>query len=504
MSLPQPILRKIENAIEEFGIPGLGLVVISPKFSTIRTFGYADIQTKRRIDKNSLWQLASVSKNISATCLAWMVEKGGVRYTSRVNSQLDNRSRHHNDNDNNNTIGRIVRFKDDFVTKNVNIKDCMSHTTGLGTEVTKTLGIYGYDLNTIYNSFKYHDNVGFRTLFYYNDEAFTLGFQTACCLLNNNVHGEFKEFFENFDMNDTTTDIEDIRASKNRVISYIVNDNGATPTQPFDISFFTPAGGVASTLSDLHKFLQIHLQQKIKGLNEIYSKVVVSGQPNGKYYGIGTAIENFGENNIYFHEGLYLTGVSHIVLYDITNQIAIVILTNSVTAVPGPLAFYIYLYLLGNIDLAETVYTTKLSRGEELLASLQCTTSQTYFKHPAAYCSNGSSREYNHESQCTCKNCKQDALNKRLLNICTRSSMTFYNDKFGQISIRDMRITVGRLSPAKINLVDGTLFFVVKDVDNQPNQGLAQFAIGVDGKIVLNTIINCQYALYHLLDSDST
>lgn len=44
MSLPIEIKQKIMSAMKQFNIPGLGLVIISPEYTGISKFGYANLE----------------------------------------------------------------------------------------------------------------------------------------------------------------------------------------------------------------------------------------------------------------------------------------------------------------------------------------------------------------------------------------------------------------------------------------------------------------------------
>lgn len=403
-----------------------------------------------------------------------MVSKSDVKYTDRINSKKS---------------GQDIKFNNKFITENINIRDCMSHTSGLNDSPVSILGLYGYDTNTIERSFRYYQNEGFRTLFHYNNNIFSLGFETACKIVNETIESQFRDFFNKFNMNDTTTNLRAIQASKKRVTSYLVEDGTSTPTQPFNQTTFIPAGGVASTLTDMMKFLKIHLKQQIKGLDRIYSKVVISGPPNGEYYGIGTAIEYPLLNPVYFYPGLYGTGVAHIVLYDIKTQIGIVILTNSVNPVPDPLVFYIYLQLLGYTDLANKVYDERLALAEEEIAGVfSCETVRTYFKNPPIECSKS-------DKNCDCNKCRHDDIMAKI-NVCSSEPMVFHNDKYGKLVIENGMITVGKLKPVKFTIKDNSIYFTVQNINNQPLSGIGQFAIGVHDDLVLNTLIECTYAMY--------
>lgn len=63
------IIEKVLTAMKEFDIPGLVLVALGPDFRMKKAFGVTDKKKGTKATNDCVWQTASISKNISATCL---------------------------------------------------------------------------------------------------------------------------------------------------------------------------------------------------------------------------------------------------------------------------------------------------------------------------------------------------------------------------------------------------------------------------------------------------
>ena len=447
------IIDKIEGILSVHTIPGLGLVIRSPQGNTIQGFGFANIDAGTPIEPDSLWQLASLSKNISATCAAWLLQDEEIiSYSTPINSYAC----------------KTVKFATESQTSDVSIRSCFSHTTGVQEQAGSDMATYGYGWRDIVETFRYYPNIGFQYFFNYGNETFSLGLESLTRFFSSDPRRALAKFFKHFQMTSTTTSLRKVIESPKKVTSYSPDKQDVLlPTQTFDSSAFVPAGGISSTLSDLDRYLQIHLGQEIQNLSAIYSPVTESGIPNGKLYGMGTAIDELVGDKVLFHQGLYITGFSHICLYSIEYQIGIVILTNSVNALPQPLAYFIYALLRGStFEEAAEIFETLLKDIQADLDTLKCDINQKQYLLTSAF---------------------------------DRVDLTgnYFSSTSSDLRISESGIKVGRLGSVPFDIVDGQLIFTVNDVNNQQLECRASPIIDDCGYVIgLNTYIDCSYDLY--------
>jgi N-acyl-D-amino-acid deacylase len=80
-----PIDRAAERIRAKYGIPGMAVGVMKGgRLVMARGYGYADVERRRRVEADSLFRLASVSKVVTATAVDKLVELGKLRYETRV------------------------------------------------------------------------------------------------------------------------------------------------------------------------------------------------------------------------------------------------------------------------------------------------------------------------------------------------------------------------------------------------------------------------------------
>ena len=318
------ILKKINQIMSISDIPGLGIAIVSPTATKTATFGVSNLSTGKQIIDSDIWQLASVSKNISATAVAWLTQiNPSVEFDTLVGNH----------------------FNSEAQNKSVTVADCLSHTTGLPTMAGSTMATYGYSWTDILKTMKSYPDSGFRYEFHYGNESLTLGVNAAAQPAKISSSTLLTEFFKASGMRNATVDYNTIQASSQMVTSHVRINGKLSPSRAFDQRAFIPAAGVAASLNDMEVYLKIHTEKLLPDLDKLYVPIVKSGVPNGEYYGLGTAISKVTGETVYLHNGLYATGWSSVIMYSPEHKIGIAIMTNSVNPVPQALAAVSYTHL---------------------------------------------------------------------------------------------------------------------------------------------------------------
>ncbi|HEV8002284.1 MAG TPA: serine hydrolase domain-containing protein [Planctomycetaceae bacterium] len=114
----QSALHKVEDLANETlrtGIPGIAIAVVHhDQVVYIRGFGVREAGHPERIDADTVFQLASVSKPITSTVLAALVGEGRIGWDDRV---IDH--------------DHSFRMFDPFVTRELRLRDLLCHRSGL-------------------------------------------------------------------------------------------------------------------------------------------------------------------------------------------------------------------------------------------------------------------------------------------------------------------------------------------------------------------------------------
>src|SRR5262249_22320370 len=108
-----------EETLKKTGVPGMAVVVVHrDEVVFLKGFGVREAGTDKRVDADTVFQLASMSKPIASTVLAALVGEGLIGWDDRLIDHLPG-----------------FRLSDPWVTSEVTIRDMLCHRSGLPTFV---------------------------------------------------------------------------------------------------------------------------------------------------------------------------------------------------------------------------------------------------------------------------------------------------------------------------------------------------------------------------------
>ena len=111
----QQIDSLVDVALLKFKVAGAAVAVVKDgKVIHSKGYGLADINSKKAVNENTNFQIASNTKAFTTTALAILEEEGKLKWTDKV-------------------IDHIPEFKmyNNYVTENFNIQDLLTHRSGL-------------------------------------------------------------------------------------------------------------------------------------------------------------------------------------------------------------------------------------------------------------------------------------------------------------------------------------------------------------------------------------
>ena len=94
-SNPKNLDTFVQGKIKKAEIPGLSVAFIrNGKLDEIKNYGYYDVEQNKPVTENTIFQIASVSKTITATAVMQLVEKGLIDLDGDINRYLPFPIRH--------------------------------------------------------------------------------------------------------------------------------------------------------------------------------------------------------------------------------------------------------------------------------------------------------------------------------------------------------------------------------------------------------------------------
>ena len=107
----------IEKAVADFEIPGLAVGIIkNNEVVLLKGYGYRNTETKKKVDENTVFGIASCSKAFTAASIAILVDEGKLRWDDKVIDHYP-----------------AFRVDDPYITRELTIRDLLCHRSGFQT-----------------------------------------------------------------------------------------------------------------------------------------------------------------------------------------------------------------------------------------------------------------------------------------------------------------------------------------------------------------------------------
>ncbi|XP_048243249.1 penicillin-binding protein 4-like isoform X2 [Haliotis rufescens] len=243
----------LETMMGCHNIPGLTIAVIKGNDSWTLPLGYADTAAKRAVTDETLFGIGSITKSITATLIAVMIDEseGKITFDTPVSELL----------------GVGYQFPDDFQTRETTIKDVLSHRTGIAALNLAMLfgippGISREDFSKLVGMMT---SKPFRGEMLYSNFMYMLAGHITEKVWGASWEENLKtKLFQKIGMASTEaiSGDADITGDKYaRPYVYLRGEVVEGDPSPFDISTVGPAGGLATNIKDKVKFMRFMLNK---------------------------------------------------------------------------------------------------------------------------------------------------------------------------------------------------------------------------------------------------
>ena len=289
----------LNDLVNEKKVPGLAITV-SRKGKTIfqKGYGYADLEKKILVHpKKTIFRIASVSKPIAATALAYMIDDGLI--------DLDDSFYDH--------VPYYPKKKWDFT-----IRQLASHTAGIRSYQGIEYGLNkDFSIKESITIFK-NDDLLFEPG---TDYSYTSYDWVLISLAMEEASGiPFEKYVSEKVLNPlgmTATSSEDVEMLSGRCRNYSKNLLGFREAIPVNNRYKLAGGGYLSTSEDIMNFGNAYLEKKVLN-DEIISQFLTSEIIDGNktYYGLGWQVSEDKQGKpFYGHVGNGVGGYSNFFVY---------------------------------------------------------------------------------------------------------------------------------------------------------------------------------------------
>lgn len=327
----QAALKKLPGQIasthQRSGVPGMAVAVIY-KGETLfaEGVGVRAAGQAAPVDTDTVFQLASLSKPISATIAATQITQGKLDWNDPAARYLPS-----------------LRLASSYVTKQATIGDFMAHRSGLPGAAGDELEDIGFSRAQILARLQQQPLTAFRLSHAYANFSTTTAAEAVAAAAGK-PWDELAEtsLFKPLGMTRTSTRYQDYLAHDNRATLHAFENEQFQPLYQRNPDAQSPAGGVSSSVNDLTHWLRLLLSAG-KGNEQLISQAALLPamspqtlhaplasllkQPSFYGYGFNVGFDDQGQLRL-SHSGAFLLGASTAFHLWPAADIGMVVLTN--------------------------------------------------------------------------------------------------------------------------------------------------------------------------------
>jgi len=237
-----------EDLLKKSGIPGLAVAVVhGGKTVYAKGFGVKDVKDGdaqgNRVDADTVFQLASLSKSVSSTVVAHQVGVNAIGWDTPVVSKLP-----------------WFALADPSITQMVTVGDLFAHRSGLPDHAGDMLEDLGYDRRYVLEKLRALPLDPFRISYAYTNFGLTAAAEAVATSAGRSWEDLADEaLFTPLGMSSTSYRFTDYQARANRAVGHIHIDGKYEPLYTRDPQAQSPAGGVSSSVNDMTHWLAMML-----------------------------------------------------------------------------------------------------------------------------------------------------------------------------------------------------------------------------------------------------
>jgi CubicO group peptidase (beta-lactamase class C family) len=321
----------VEQAMQQSGVPGVAVAVVyKDQVVYLKGFGVREAGMEARVDADTVFQLASVSKPVASTVIASLVGDGRFSWDDPIVKHDPSFAMH-----------------DPWVTSQVTARDMFSHRSGLPDHVGDLLEDIGYNREQALHRLRYVPlGDRFRAEYAYTNFGLTEGAVAAAKAAGMSWEDLSAELlYRPLGMTSTSSRFADYAAAPNRALTHVLVDGRQVAKYTRDADAQSPAGGVSSSARDMAQWLRLHL-----GYGTVDGREIIDGEAlvethrpqmirqqaaypatgRAGFYGLGWNVSYDDHGRLQLsHSGGFALGAGTAAYLVPEEEIGIVVLTNA-------------------------------------------------------------------------------------------------------------------------------------------------------------------------------
>jgi CubicO group peptidase (beta-lactamase class C family) len=311
------------------GIPGMAVAVVKDGVTVYaKGFGVRKIGEPAKVGADTVFQIASLSKSLSATVVAHEVGTSAVTWDTPVVKHLP-----------------WFALADPWVTQHVTIADLFAHRSGLPDHAGDVLEDLGYDRKQVLERLRLLPLASFRDTYAYTNFALTAAAEAVAAADGKDWASLSEDvLYQPLGMNATSSRFVDFTARPDRAVGHVKVGGKYEARYQRQPDAQSPAGGVSSNVRDLGRWMAMVLGGgQLDGLRIIKQDALlpaITGQmiatpsttaaarPSLYGYGFGVGVGASGRVTLSHSGGFALGAGTNFVMIP-SLGVGIVVLTNA-------------------------------------------------------------------------------------------------------------------------------------------------------------------------------
>jgi len=341
----------ITRSLKEYRVPGAAVAVVRDgKVSLVKGYGVRDVTKPGAVNENTIFQLASVTKTLTAAAAATVVDQGKLHWDEPIFNYLP----------------EFVGY-DPYMTRWLTERDLLAQRTGWPAFTGDQLDSFGYDRAEILRRLRFFKpRYSLREVAQYSNPGFFVAGEVAARCAKQSWNDLVEQsLFKPLEMSRSGTVIKALQ-DPNATAAHALVSGKIAVVEPTELDVTGAASSGTSTAADMSKLMLMFLNKGIynsrrilkpETVDEIFKRSMVSAidftdlppisDKTGFYYGLGVGSYDYAGHQI-IEKGGALAGVRTIVVLVPDKNAGIVVLANlNLTAFPEAVRAYFLNQLLG-------------------------------------------------------------------------------------------------------------------------------------------------------------
>lgn len=336
----------IDSTIHSWNVPGLAISIVkNGEVIYQKGFGIKDIQSKEKVEPQTLFYIASATKPFTAALALFLQQEKSINIDEPIKSYLND-----------------FNMVDEMAVDRITLRDMLTHRTGIPREKFFTLNNINSRKDVLYSYSRFEPVADFRSNFIYSNENYTVAgdimAQTAGSTWEQLV---YEKIFTPLRMENSFFS-KDEAPSNGIATPHIEWDNGNERMEFYDAQYLGAAGCIISNVQDLSNWVKFYMDRGTFNGNELIHPSFLIQQLSAQIptkpmsyfpelsfecYGVGWFLDYY-RGHFHVHHGGVLYGYTSLISFLPYQKTGVAILTNkNNTQATTIIERYVYDKLLG-------------------------------------------------------------------------------------------------------------------------------------------------------------